>query len=44
MGYMKCIGVRLGRREKVKRGGGDLWDWIKSKIIETYYFHLGGCR
>ena len=45
-GYMKSMGDRLGRREKAKGGAGkeaDLWDWIKSKMIDIY-FYTGGHR
>ena len=47
---MKSTGDRLGRPEKAQprgaggRGEGDLWDWIESKMIDTYLFYIGGCR
>ena len=25
-------------------GGGNLWDWIKVKLIDTYVFYIGGYR
>ena len=37
---MKYIGDRLGRWEKAKQG--NLWYWIKSKMIDTYFFNVGG--
>ena len=37
---MKSIGDRLGRQEKAK--WGNLWDWIKGKMIDTYFFYTGG--
>ena len=39
---MKSIGDRLGRQEKAKRG--NLWDWLKSKMIDTHFFYIGGYR
>ena len=41
---MKSTGERLVRREKVKHWGQDLWDWIKTKVIDTYFFYTGGYR
>ena len=35
--YMKSVGDRLRKQEKAK--WGDLWDWIKSKVIETFLLH-----
>ena len=31
-----------GRQEKAKLG--NFRNWIKSKIIDTYFFYRGGCR
>ena len=31
---MKSIGNRLGKRDKAK--WGDIWDWIKSKMIDSF--------
>ena len=42
MDYIKSTGDRLGRYEKAK--GGNLWDWIKSKMIDTCFFYVGGYR
>ena len=39
---MKSIGDRLGRQEKPKQG--NLWDWIESKMTDTYFFYIGGYR
>ena len=39
---MKSIGARLGRQEEAKQG--NLWDWIKSRMIDTYFFYIGGHR
>ena len=39
---MKSIGDRLGRQEKEK--WGNLWDWIKSKMIDMYFFYISGYR
>ena len=38
--YMKLSGGRLKRQEKAK--GGNLWDCIKGKCRNTYFFHIGG--
>ena len=35
---MKSVGGRFGRREKVQWWEGELWDWRKSKTIDTYFF------
>ena len=40
--YMKSIGDRLGKQEKAKQG--NLWDLIKSKMIDTYFFYISGYR
>ena len=37
--YMKSIGARSGRWEKT-----NFWDWIKGKIVETYFFYTGEYR
>ena len=37
---MKPIGDRLGGGEKAK--WGNLWDWIKSNMVDTYFFYIGG--
>ena len=37
---MKSTSDSLGRWEKAK--WGNLWDWIKSKVINTYFFILVG--
>ena len=34
---MKSIGDRVERQEKAK--WGNLWDWIKSKVINTLLLH-----
>ena len=39
---MKSIGDRLGRQGKAERG--NFWDWIKSKLIHTYFLYIGGYR
>ena len=31
-----------GRHEKAK--WGNLWDWVKIKRIDTYFFPISGCR
>ena len=38
----ESTGDRLGRQEKVKQG--NLWDWIKCKMIDTNFFYTGGYR
>ena len=42
MGYTKSTGDRLGRWEKAK--WGNFWVWITSKMIDTYFFNVGGYR
>ena len=37
---MKSTGDRLGRQEKAN--WGSLWHWIKGKMIDTYFFYIGG--
>ena len=39
---MKYTGNRLGWWEKAK--WGNLWEWIKSKMIDTYFFYISGYR
>ena len=39
---MEPTGDRLGRWEKAKQG--NLWDWIKSKPINTHFFHTDEYR
>ena len=39
---MKPIGHRVGRRGKAKQG--NVWDWIKSNMIDTHFFYTGGHR
>ena len=39
---MKSIGDRLGRQEEAKRG--DLWAWIKSKMIDVSVAIDAGCE
>ena len=42
MGYMKSTGDRLGRQKKAKQR--NLWDWIKMKMTDTYFFYISGYR
>ena len=42
MGCMESTGDRLGRWEKAK--WRSFWDWIKSNMIDTYFFYIGGYR
>ena len=44
MGYTKLIGNRLGRQEKAKGWEWSLWDWIKGKMINSYFFDIDGYR
>ena len=40
---MKSIGDRLGEAGESKAGWGEnLLDWIKGKMIDTYFFYIGG--
>ena len=42
LSYMKFTGDRLRRWEKAKWGRGNLYDWIQSKMIDTFIFYIGG--
>ena len=39
---MKYTGDRLERQEKAKQG--NVWDWIKSKMIDAGFSCTGGYR
>ena len=41
-GYRKSTGDGLGRQKKAERG--QLWGCIKSKMINSYFFYIGGYR
>ena len=41
MGYIKSIDDRLVTQEKTN--WGNFWYWIKSKMLDTY-FYIGGYR
>ena len=40
---MKSTGDGLGKWERAEWVQGNLWDWIKRKMIDTY-FYIGGYR
>lgn len=42
MGYVNAIGDRLGRQEEAKQG--NLWDWMKGKMIDMGFSYTGGGR
>lgn len=44
VGYMKSIGDKAGGGRVKESTAGNLWDWMKSKIIDTYIFYIGGYR
>ena len=39
---MESIGDLLGRQEKAKQG--NIWDWIKHKMVGTYFLYVAGYR